>query len=382
MKSVPAAVAAIAATLAFAPSAPAQSPAERAALAEQIVQAREEAQGRGPLDASLKQFWTEQLARLPVAQLLSIAGAGPDVSLRQAIARTAAALQADAVSPDLGDSGADLVFTKVTPCRIVDTRQAGGPLGTASQRNFYVAGTSPSLFAPQGGLPCGVPFGATSVAVNLTVTGTAGPGWLRAWPYAGSGTASVINYATADTIANGLILPICDPASATCTRDLTVRADAAGAQVIIDVMGYFRHVNKDDYRAIVVTAVGAPSYLSIPTMPACVSYASVTLNAPGPGVIVVEAHATVEMLHNLGADDTVRWGIDDSAGGCSLGYGESGLASVPSAAPASYYYVSDGAIHKATVAAGNHTYYLIGTRDTGSNTHFVKGNIKAIFYPQ
>ena len=37
---------------------------------------------------------------------------------------------------DLGDTDADLVFNKVTPCRIIDTRLAGGIIQAGTVRNF------------------------------------------------------------------------------------------------------------------------------------------------------------------------------------------------------------------------------------------------------
>ena len=44
----------------------------------------------------------------------------------------------------LGASAADLVYTPVAPCRIIDTRSAGagGPIVPLVQRNFLVSGTT------------------------------------------------------------------------------------------------------------------------------------------------------------------------------------------------------------------------------------------------
>ena len=58
----------------------------------------------------------------------------------------------------LGASGADLVYTPVTPCRIVDTRVAGagGPLMPGVPRDFLVSGTV--NFAAQGARPGGAGF--------------------------------------------------------------------------------------------------------------------------------------------------------------------------------------------------------------------------------
>ena len=253
--------------------------ASKLALAQQILQAREEAQQRGPFGQSFRQYWLDRLVPLSAAELLEISAAGPTANLGEEIAASTQAVLADNGIQSLGDTSADMVYTKIAPCRVVDTRVTGGALGTASSRDFYVAGTTG--FAGQGGAPCGIPVGATSVAVNVTVVSATGYGWLRAYPYGGSGNASVINFKAGDTIANGLILPICDPAVSTCAKDLTVVADWYGGHVLLDVMGYFQYVNKANYRSTVVTS-RTNIQVDAPHMQ-CVNYLSVSVVAPGPG---------------------------------------------------------------------------------------------------
>jgi hypothetical protein len=137
----------------------------------------------------------------------------------------------------LGEPGVELVFTPLAPCRIIDTRSAGGPIAAGTTRDFDVAGA----LSGQGGAPdCGGPEGrATAVAVNLVAVNPAGAGNLRAWAFGQPvPTASVINYGSGN-IANAVVLPICNPAAGTCTRDFTVRADASATQLVADVVGYF-----------------------------------------------------------------------------------------------------------------------------------------------
>jgi hypothetical protein len=144
----------------------------------------------------------------------------------------------------LGDPAADLVYSPVPPCRILDTRGAGGPILAGTQRSFVVAGATG--FEAQGGTSggCAISEGAATVLVNLVAVGPAGPGNLRAWP-AGQPVplASVINYAALPglNIANGLALPLCaapDP----CPFDLTVQADASATDLVADVLGFFQPV--------------------------------------------------------------------------------------------------------------------------------------------
>jgi hypothetical protein len=151
-----------------------------------------------------------------------------------------------------GDSQADLVYTPVTPCRIIDTRLAGGPIAGGTTRNFRVTGTDLSA---QGGSPtgCGIPSGAATAAViNFVAVNPAGPGDLRITPFGTPmPTASIINYSAVPglNIANGPAVTICDPAVAACSSDFTIQADAGATQVVADVQGYFRNLRADQLPA-------------------------------------------------------------------------------------------------------------------------------------
>ena len=295
----------------------------------------------------------------------------------------------DVAAPDLGDSDADLVFTKLTPCRVADTRVAGGALANASQRNFYVAdGATPGSYTAQGGVPCGVPFGATSAAVNITVTQAAGSGWLRAWPYGSSGTASIINYAVGNTLANGLILPICDPAAANCDGgDLTVRADAAGTHVLIDVMGYFLKVDKANYRSVTTTHTRSGSSLLLSE--SCANFTTVQVVAPGPGEVVITGTALVAVDHLTGYADNIDWGIQTSATQCTFTMSQDGMRFwlSPSAPTSSYKDYGTITARFAIPAAGTYTYYLNGrcdpqNPDLEAQRVLGAGTLTATFHPQ
>ena len=61
------------------------------------------------------------------------------------------------IEPLLPSAGSDeLVYTPVTSCRIVDTRNAGGIIGAFGGRNFYVHGSAATISA-QGGNAAGCP---------------------------------------------------------------------------------------------------------------------------------------------------------------------------------------------------------------------------------
>ncbi len=363
---------------------------QRRGLAEQVLDAREEAQQRGPLDEGARRYWLERLARLPMDSLQAIAAAGPEANLRELAADAESSLAAaDAVAADFGDSDRDLVFTKITPCRVADTRVAGGAFTTASQRNFEVAGASG--FEAQGGTACGVPVGATSVALNLTVTQAAGFGWLRAWPTGGTeASGSVINYVAGNTLANGLILPICDPFAGSCAGgDLTVRADAAGTHLVVDVMGYFTKPSRLGTLRTFTVTTQTNTTLVLPEANACANYQQVQVVAPGAGEIVVSAKFQLQVTHVQGDANEVQAGIATEGAttctgtGFAFGYGTWQL--VPAALPSAAYYPWDTATLKYDApAAGTYRFYLNGKKTDGAagTAAFQFGGLSATFSPR
>ena len=122
----------------------------------------------------------------------------------------------------------------LTPCRLVDTRNAAGTLGGPalepgpSRRVFPVAGV------------CGIPTTARAISVNLTVTQPAAPGALRVFPGdtsdAWTPVSTSISFGVQKTRANNSICLL----SRDGTGSLAVRNDAPGTvHFILDVNGYF-----------------------------------------------------------------------------------------------------------------------------------------------
>src|SRR4029077_15623834 len=145
----------------------------------------------------------------------------------------------------LGDAKSDRLFVPPTPCRIIDTRLAGGAMAANEIRSFEVTGTS--NFAAQGGAASGggIPIGAVdplapAVVINFIAVGPAGPGDLRAWEFNQPvPTASVINSSNVPglNIANGVVVPAAGVA--TLDKDISVKADVSGTHLVADVTGYF-----------------------------------------------------------------------------------------------------------------------------------------------
>ena len=141
----------------------------------------------------------------------------------------------------LGATTGDLVFTPIPPCRMVDTRNVGartGLLNLGAPRVFdlttggFSKGQGGSTSCP--GLPSFSNFGWSA---NVTVTGYANNGGLKAYPFGGAEPAtSIINYfPAAYAIANSSTLTGCFG----CGDDVTFLAFGAPTHLIVDVMGYY-----------------------------------------------------------------------------------------------------------------------------------------------
>ena len=121
-----------------------------------------------------------------------------------------------------------LGFHTLVPCRVIDTRNAEGPLAgpvlvAGTERTFTLAGA------------CGIPATARAVSVSVTVTQPTGTGNLRLYP-AGAPTppTSTLNYAPGQTRAgNGIV-------SVNASGAVAVLASPGGTvHVVVDVNGYY-----------------------------------------------------------------------------------------------------------------------------------------------
>ncbi len=139
----------------------------------------------------------------------------PALGAGQALALTVA-------PPSLG-------FYTLTPCRVVDTRNAVAPLGGPS----LVAGATREL--PVAG-QCGIPATAKALSLNVTVTASTATGHVRLFP--GGSTppnTSTLNYLLGQTRANNAVVPL----SASGVLSVLCAQASGSAELIVDVNGYF-----------------------------------------------------------------------------------------------------------------------------------------------
>jgi hypothetical protein len=134
-------------------------------------------------------------------------------------------------------AGATKTYT-VTPCRILDTRTAGagGPIGANACRPVHVVG---ALSFQGGASTCGIPANAIGVHINVVAVSPPFAGHLTVYPYGSSlPLASVLNFSPGQTVANGVLIPICDPNVSMCSQDLLVQTGPSSTHAVIDVTGY------------------------------------------------------------------------------------------------------------------------------------------------
>jgi uncharacterized repeat protein (TIGR01451 family) len=121
-----------------------------------------------------------------------------------------------------------LRFVPVTPCRVVDTRNANGPLGgpilgANSSRDFNIANSA-----------CGIPANAQAFSLNVAVVPVGPLGYLTLWP---SGQfqpfVSTLNSLDGRIKSNAAIV------WAGSAGNISVYASGNSTHVILDINGYF-----------------------------------------------------------------------------------------------------------------------------------------------
>jgi hypothetical protein len=138
----------------------------------------------------------------------------------------------------LGSLSSDLVYTPVTPCRIMDTR-SGTALAANAQRGFY--GWSATNFTSQGGAAnaCGLPASSdnAAIAVNFTIVNPATGGYITAYPADASAVplAATLNFNAGDVKGSNAILKL----NQTGFGFHFGVYSTSSAHLVADVVGYY-----------------------------------------------------------------------------------------------------------------------------------------------
>lgn len=139
----------------------------------------------------------------------------------------------------LGDADRDLVFVPVTPCRILDTRVAGGQITGGTSRGFDITAVSDYSFQGGNNSNCGGVGAAGSfaaAAINFTVVFPASAGYITAFPFGAVQPVST----SMDFDGGGLrsttsIVRLDQGASA---NEMTVYSHAT-THLVADIVGYY-----------------------------------------------------------------------------------------------------------------------------------------------
>ena len=203
--------------------------------------------------------------------------------------------QADAGTMALGAASSDLVYTPITPCRILDTRVAGGAIAGNFTRDFNAVVGSGGNFSSQGGsaTDCGaVAAGQAAVVINLTAVTPAAAGFATAYPF---GTArplaSSVNYTAGAIVNNSIVVKIPTPLT---TKDFTVYTFAS-SDYVADIVGYYSPPTATALDCQTVsgtpTNVSAGAYASLPTLFCPATYTPISLSiSAGENVVVADSY--------------------------------------------------------------------------------------------
>jgi Domain of unknown function DUF11 len=121
-------------------------------------------------------------------------------------------------------------YYTITPCRLVDTRNANGPLGGPA-----LTANTPRTFQLTGS--CALPSTAKALSLNLTVVSPTAGGSVALYPafIPPTGTTS-ISYSTGQTRANNAVITL----NAGQVQALAGQAGGTTTHLLIDVNGYFQ----------------------------------------------------------------------------------------------------------------------------------------------
>jgi hypothetical protein len=136
----------------------------------------------------------------------------------------------------LASPSSNLVYTVITPCRIIDTRLAGGKIAAGTVRDFH-ASRKDSNFTDQGGsaTDCGIPANPAAVVMNVVSVRPDAKGYITLFPYGVTQPlSSTVNNVVGSDVANETIVKL----TVGDYADFSIYA-FSGTNVVADAVGYF-----------------------------------------------------------------------------------------------------------------------------------------------
>jgi len=128
-------------------------------------------------------------------------------------------------------------YQTVTPCRTVDTRNAGGAMTAGTSRTFQTGGNYVRFISQGAADPvgCGIPQRAVAVEAALTAISPSGSGFTQPGRAGSTPSATFLNYTGVGGITNVGTIPI----AVGGTDDLVLSNSGGSADYAVDVLGYF-----------------------------------------------------------------------------------------------------------------------------------------------
>ncbi len=241
---------------------------DKAGYADAIVRRWEaSARASGKWDRNYSTDLHAALMKLRPETLVTIGEASSYEAMLRVLAKGPLVTQPGPAS--LGDFADDLVYTPVPPCRIADTRIAGGQISGGTVRQFDADGSDLSA---QGGSAngCGIPSGvASAIAISITAINPANLGYLTAFGLTGPPpTAATMIYYTGELLTTTTISPMTPTLGG---ADFSVFSSQT-THLAIDVIGYFA--------APVATALDCVTVSSAVTAVGLNSWTAIDANCP------------------------------------------------------------------------------------------------------
>ncbi len=184
----------------------------------------------------------------------------------------------------VGDPDKDLVFVPITPCRIFDTRLAGGIIAAGTTRDIDV--TVISNYSGQGGdasncSGAGDAGSFAAVAINFTSVAPAATGYFTAFPFAATQPLAATQVFNAGMVLSNLAVVRLD--QSTASAEMSIFSEKA-LHLVGDMVGYYTEATKpaaalecvDTAESVVTIAAGGVADL---VAPACAAgYTQTTTN--------------------------------------------------------------------------------------------------------
>jgi uncharacterized protein (DUF1800 family) len=223
-------------------------------------------------------------------------------------------------------------YYTVTPCRVVDTRDAslGGtsPLVSGTPRSFTLAGK------------CGTAPTASGLILNLTITQPTAAGFVTVYPGgAGVPSTSTINFKATATRANSAIVRV--GGGGVLTAVLGSATTGSTVHIILDIAGYFDDSNNNQPPFVSAgpaqtvqlpgfaqsSSVALTGSLSDDGKPQAATLSWSSISGPGTATFSAPTSASTNVSFSLAGTYVLRLSASD---GVLTGYSDTNVAVAPS----------------------------------------------------